>query len=455
MRVVGPWSRSLTLLLALSFVCASGGAMAQPHQVICSDALPESNAAPEFWERAVEIREYCQRDTGYLVAVARWLNGQRRYQDAQLYAERALMVSADYVPAWIEFAISQAGLGNLTLGVDALRQAKEFAAEQILASRALQAGDHVESSRLSGWVTEIDSLLNSLVRRQGPANSGMVDLFLAYTDNFLGAPSSTDFELTFPSGPVTVRAPESLARKKGFFSGLGWVKKGHLFERTPYLVNATAKKLLKNDSEALISLEARLEHQNVANSGYYLIGSGSAFAEGSGLTMLILNGQFGSEIDGPFDCTLRLGGEFEARRYPQSESLDGNFFGALHEGVCPSGWRWRISLGADSPVSNRLRTGGMQSQRALEISKTTNFGSKKLLISLNLVNKIDQEGYSTLLSNNAIRKANMWTLAVDYQWGSWGVVEPYIHLTNKVQSSNIELFRVRNTVLHFGVKKKL
>lgn len=459
MRGPPSWVHGLPLLLALTFGSALGDTIPPVNQgteVNCSQVLPSLGAPSELWERALETREYCHLDLGYLIGVARWLNGQRRYEAALLYAERALMLSADNVPAWIEFAISHAALGDTQLAVNALRQAKEFAVEQIGSHSGPDTNDSPELTRLTVWVTEINEMLESSNPLRARATVRVADFFAGYDDNLLGDPTSKYFELTLPSGAVLVPAPTNLNAKKGFFYGLSFTQKGEILSsyQVPYIVKATTSATLSGSAEGRTSIEARAEYSNLAVPGYYLASRTEAFFGGTKLTTLNLSGQFGSEIGGLADCSLRIGTEFELRRYPSAEVLDGNFVSLLQEGVCSSGLNWRVKVGSDLPRSPGRRAGGRQNNVTLDLSKTILFDEKKLLLSINLSKKIDSVGYSPLLSDGLRRHMDGWGFAIEYTHRQRSDLAPYVLIEHSARGSNIELFKTRKSVLQFGLRRE-
>ena len=466
MRVAGNGVRTLgLLLLAAAAGIANNSAIAGPTAPTKAPAfdscqaatLPLGSPAP-LWERALLETNRCQQDVPYLAAAAQWLNEQQQYEEGLLYAERALLLDPAHVPAWIEFALSQTALGAPEAGLNALLQAKDQATAQLAAApdgRTEGPNHAVQIAHLTQWVAEIDHLLRSQSQPVSDEPTRALNAFVGYDSNFYGGPSSSQLELTLPTGPVLLAVPAGLEPQKGPFTGLQITQSGAI-QGSPlwrYTLQAQAKAALNHLSERTVSFQGTVERfDSVARGQFASVGVAASYM-GSKLVTSQVRGAVGRETAALWDCPLRLGAEAQLRHYPQSAGLDGNYLGLLQEGVCPNGWNWQARLGQDRPKTPAERAGGIQYQFGLQLGKIFQLDNQKALqTQLNLWRQTDQMGYSALLSKNALRRINRGTLRLEYQWNLKKSSVRYVAFEKTSQRSNLALFKSENTVIEFGVR---
>lgn len=444
------------LVVAIVFATGVGVAAAEPTTLVtqpsfesCQAATLSIGAPTPLWERALQEISRCEHDTAYLAAAAQWLNEQRRYDEGQLYAERALLLDPSYLPAWIEFAISQTALGSPEAGINALLQAREEANAQIATAPVIQA------TRLTKWVTEIDEFLLRYSQTAPNTSARTLNAFVGYDSNFYGGPSSRQLELTLPTGLVALPVPAGLQPQKGPFTGLSITQSGAI-DGSPlwqYSVQAQAKALVNQLSERILSFQGNAERFDRATRGPFLSGGVAASYMGAKLVTAQVQGSVGHELVGTGNCQLRLGAEMQLRHYPQSGGLDGNYVGLLQDGTCANGWTWQTRLGQDRPKAPGERAGGVQHQIGLQLGKSFQLDNQKALqTQLNWWRQTDQLGYSALLSNNAPRRINRGTLRFEYQWNLKKKRTSYVAYDQTVQRSNVALFASRTTVIQYGVR---
>ena len=456
------------LLLAALFAAEIGIAIAEPIKSVtqspfesCQAATLPLGAPTPLWERALQETNRCQRDAAYLAAAAQWLNAQRRYEEGQLYSERALLLDPTHVPAWIEFALGQAALGAPEAGIEALLEAREEANAQIanpLNRLDLGTDPATQVTGLTQWVSEIDELLrrySQLVPDALDAPLRVLNAFVGYDSNFYGGPSSEQFELTLPTGPAVLPIPADLKPQKGLLAGLGISQSG-VFQGSQlwrYTLHAQAKALANESSERIVFVQGKAERFDRTIGGHFVnVGLAASYVRAKLVTS---NAQVaaGYELVGPWSCRLRLGAEAQLRHYPHSAGLDGNYFGLQQEGFCANGWTWQTRLGRDRPKSPAERIGGTQSQIALQLGKSSQFGNQKAVqVHFNLWRQIDQVGYSALLSDGVPRSIKSSTLRFEYQWNLKNRHVPYVAFELTNQRSNLTLFKSQNTVLQFGLR---
>ena len=458
LQALVPILLATTLAAQIGVAAAESATVAESRFESCQDATLPLGAPDALWEQALQQTDRCQHDAAYLAAAAQWLNEQRRYEEGQLYAERSLMLDPAYVPAWIEFALSQAALGAPGAGVEALLQAKEEAKAQLATAPDGSTTDTalaMRVTRLTDWVSEIDELLSRYSQPAPDVPVRILDAFVGYDSNFYGGPSSGQLELTLPTGPVLLPIPYGLAPQRGFFTGLGITQSGAIQGSRfwHYTVQAQAKALLNQLSERVLSFQGNAERFNRAAGDQYVnVGLAASYLGGKMVTSQV-HGTVGYEPRSSWGCQLRLGVEVQLRRYPQSGGLDGSYLGLQQAGVCASGWRWQARVGQDRPKTSRERAGGTQRQIALQLGKSFQLDNQKVLqTQLNLWRQSDQVGYSALLANNAIRRINRGTLRLEYQWNLKSKHVPYVAFEQTLQHSNLTLFKSQNTVIQFGIR---
>jgi hypothetical protein len=466
MRLAGDGVRTLGLLLlaATAGIC-NNSAIAEPTAPTQAPAFDSCKAATlplgapaPLWERSLLEINRCQQDVPYLAAAAQWLNEQQQYEEGLLYAERALLLDPAHVPAWIEFALSQTALGAPEAGLNALLQAKDQATVQLattLDGRTEGPNHAVQIARLTRWVAEIDHLLRSQSQPVSDEPTRALNAFVGYDSNFYGGPSSSQLELTLPTGPVLLAVPAGLEPQKGPFTGLQITQSGAI-QDSPlwrYNLQAQAKTLFNRLSERAVSFQGNAERFDRVTRGQFASAGVAASYLGSKLVISQVQGAVGHETVAPWDCQLRLGAEAQLRHYPQSAGLDGNYLGLLQEGVCPNGWNWQARLGQDRPKKPAERAGGIQYQFGLQLGKGFQLDNQKALkTQLNLWRQTDQMGYSALLSNNAPRRINRGTLRLEYQWNLKKPSVHYLAFEQTLQRSNLTLFKSENTVIKYGIR---
>jgi len=466
MRVVGDGVRTLgLLLLAATAGIANNSAIAEPTAATKAPAFDSCQAATlplgapaPLWERALLETNRCQQDVPYLAAAAQWLNEQQQYEEGLLYAERALLLDPAHVPAWIEFALSQTALGAPEAGLNALLQAKDQATAQLATApdgRTEGPNHAVQIARLTQWVAEIDHLLRSQSQPVSDEPTRALNAFVGYDSNFYGGPSSSQLELTLPTGPVLLAVPAGLEPQKGPFTGLQITQSGAI-QGSPlwrYTLQAQGKTLFNRLSERILSFQGNAERFDRVTRGQFASAGVAASYMGSKLVTSQVQGAVGRETAALWDCQLRLGAEAQLRHYPQSAGLDGNYLGVLQEGACPNGWSWQARLGQDRPKTPAERAGGIQYQFGLQLGKSFQLDNQKALkTQLNLWRQTDQMGYSALLSNNARRKINRGTLRLEYQWNLKKSSVHFLAVEQTLQRSNLTLFKSENVVIEYGMR---
>lgn len=154
-------------------------------------------------------------------------------------------------------------------------------------------------------------------------------------------------------------------------------------------------------------------------------------------------------------CRIGGGAEAEQRSYPIQQVLDGRYQGVLASLACPlpGGQAYLMArYGHDRP--DGPRAGG--EQRREELGGTAQYpaGERgRLEISLSLARQTDREAYSALLGGTS-RKIVFRNLRIEYAHRIAEGWEWLVRAESQLQTSNIELFGVKNETLHAGVRKR-
>lgn len=154
-------------------------------------------------------------------------------------------------------------------------------------------------------------------------------------------------------------------------------------------------------------------------------------------------------------CQTRGGGEYENRRYPIQPALDGRYQGILASLGCPlSGSQLFVTAryGGDRPEGARAGGTQMRSELAAALQLPL-FATSRLEMTLNHSRQSDRENYSVLLGD-VPRRIERSGLSAEYAYGMKGGWEWMLRGESWVQSSNLELFRIRNTSLLAGLRKR-
>ncbi|MFA6444298.1 MAG: tetratricopeptide repeat protein [Sterolibacterium sp.] len=154
-------------------------------------------------------------------------------------------------------------------------------------------------------------------------------------------------------------------------------------------------------------------------------------------------------------CQARGGGEVEQRRYPIQPALDGRYQGVLGSLGCPLGGSQiflTMRYGSDRP--DAFRAGGVQTRGELAATlQRPLFEAGRLELSLNQSHQSDRESYSVLLGDIP-RRIDRHGLSLEYAQGMDAGWEWSVRGETWMQTSNIELFRIRSSTLLAGLRKR-
>ena len=138
---------------------------------------------------------------------------------------------------------------------------------------------------------------------------------------------------------------------------------------------------------------------------------------------------------------------------PAASELDGRFLGLTAGLACLLGSnRITAAVRAGRDMAHRDRPGGDQRQLDLRLAWLGAIGGGTLLADLVLSHQRDQEGYSPLLENNAVRRLKRASLRLEYAYpvaAGWSVL---VTADGTLQRSNLELFDIAGRAVYLALR---
>lgn len=200
--------------------------------------------------------------------------------------------------------------------------------------------------------------------------------------------------------------------------------------------------------------------------GYEGFASGFRPSARVGLSHLQFNGaavfqapraELGVEIPLREACFARSAFVGEFRRFPQAEIQDGNYRGILVSAHClinSSLLSFQLGSGKDLALDN-ARSGGDQARWEASVIWSQDLGWAGLMLVGSLARLKDEQGYSPLLGNGAIRSlerrfARFELFRPINKWLEW-----YWSGEVSEQTSNLSLFRLTSRALYAGLRLRL
>lgn len=155
----------------------------------------------------------------------------------------------------------------------------------------------------------------------------------------------------------------------------------------------------------------------------------------------------------PTGCTTNLGYGFENRDFPRATFQAGRYAGPRAWLYCRSDlWEVNVLLqDGDERARDTDRLGGDQRRSDITLGLSRKLGANTLSLWAQRGRDTDQLGYSPLLGGQA-RSVDRLAARVSYEHflaDQWSLVG---YLEKTLQKSNIELFRMQNEALYFGVR---
>ena len=395
----------------------------------------------------------CSNDPRYLAYRGAVLNALGKADEGAALLEQALLIDPALAGAQIDYAEALAATGDapgaIALLQDLLARPDVPAAlrphliRRLSAFEALQRFDALTGLRVAigrEW--------------QGTAS---VSVRAGHDSNLNSAPSREALTLTFPGGDAVLLLSEGFRARGG---AVGLVEaSGQAARRLEggaalhFFGEGRARFSPSNGDTNYQQGQLMAGWSKPVNSGEVLVAAG--------LTRLHYGGD---DIYGAArlavtrdwtvkDCRPRLGAEGEWRRYPAASELDGRFLGLTAGLACLLGSN-RITAGVRGgrDMAHRDRPGGDQRQLDLRLAWLGAVGSGTLLADLVLSHQRDQEGYSPLLENNAVRRLLRASLRLEYAYpvaAGWSVL---VTADGTLQRSNLELFDIAGRAVYLGLR---
>lgn len=389
-------------------------------------------------EEMLAVESACLDSADFMYALGQVLNRVGRYSEALDRLEFAIMQSPEFWRAQIEYAIALQGSGGESSAAALLRQ---LAREEKL-PRQLRA--------------ELEKIENK-VRVEGSkifAHRTLLGFSIGYDDNLMGVTRYDNLQLTLPSGSLPVTLDAVSHPKGGAFSRVELMHERQLLNDAQ---GSWRLNLLGSYRWAPGYEEANLGHVGVAlmrqphaNGGVY----GSLLLQnvfrGGGLSLWQVQAGVGGE-HGYGTWRFRLGVESYLTRYPATPVFGANYGGLLLQLSQPeAGMFLQLRRGSDRPIDT-ARPGGAQYQSAVRLGKYHAFAGGWLSGEYEYAFLRDQDGYSSILENNAKREIRRQVMRAEYRWFFSGLT-PYVGVEWLDQRSNLALFSPRNLIVSIGVR---
>ncbi len=375
-------------------------------------------------------RPACQKSSAWLGAAGSLFNQMGRYPDAADYLERALLLAPDQPQARLDYTIALAGQGDFASAA-ALAQA-------LLAEPELPPAQREPLQRqLALWQDRLGQGANPGAATGTPGANpaawqagGSLAARLGFDTNLLGSPNLGSLVLTLGGQTQVLPLDNSYRAREGGYlrtdaqlllrqqsaSGTRWDLAASLRTRhSPGLPQATTTQydISAERSQAPGATQGPHTYTAVAASGLDA-NTGSRYSS-QGLAA-------GLDWHHSSACQLRLGLEQSWRSHPAETLLSGLYRGLTAAWAChpPGSSQWLLSAkaGQDS-AQDPLRAGGNQAQASLRLAHYRPLAlwgqSGALLADLELAATQDARGYSTLLSNAAVRNLQRTSARLELQ----------------------------------------
>lgn len=434
---------------------------------------------------------FCERNAEALTRLGIALNTVDRSDEALEHLERALLLRPDEPFALLGFARALATLGDRAAAQELLESASAWAAP------AAQRGV---------WLEERQALLAIINPSPAQRMMGMARWRVPFTDqrawasqwtmgvghesNGLGAPSAQSLTLTLgglPGGEVVrVTVPlDAASRPQGAAYGLiqARVHQVRHWESSSQQWRWDAMAVARHRSTeagvpgSLTQAEVLSELETAPKPGgsearpqglqrLYLQGGANALRSATGVRYASssVGGGWHAAWSTPWraDCRLKLGGEYQARRFLSNAVLDGNYAGATTSLRCVSNpveggdstgnlpqWislHWR--KGSDRPVQAQ-RAGGQQAQSVWRLGLGGGWWSMDAEHAV----QNDAAAYSPLIEQGAVRRLTRQSVRLE----TWMTIPKFpfqvvLSAEASKQRSALTLFNSENQGVFLGVR---
>ncbi len=379
---------------------------------------------------------------------------------ALIWLERSLLLEPLALGARADHALALAALGERDALVELTRQWRDRVdIPGALQSRLIAALANRSGSGPIDPAARPASFNTWTWRRE-------LGVFYGRETNLDHSPRLSELTLTGPDFTATLPLVEALVPR----AGAAWLAEGSIHANRPMDADSSWHLGLQFSGRQAPSQRATDQHnvrlfmartQSFAQwRGQLLMGWGW---QGGSLGEPYQTWRIGAGADHKWaSCDIRLGLDFEWRRHPAPSLSNGQTTALQGNADCaapwPSHWTWGLALRAanDAPDSPE-RPGQTQRLVALGLRAAGPIGAgMQLELTARISQSRDREGYSPLLSNNAIRRQSQQHLSIELSRpiaiaGSKSA-EIVAQLQQLGQSSNLALFEHRGATFYAGFR---
>lgn len=437
--------RRLLLCLALGT-----GADAVWAQTPCpgnqEQAWPDENQALQFDQLLESATTTCGHDPAFLAFRGAWLLIRGDAEQAAIFLERALMLNPDLAGAQVDYASALAATGErasaMALWNDLLqRNDLPASVRQQIQVRMAQP----EATAPTPWTVSLG-----------------VTARVGHDTNLNGAPLGDQLTLTLPDGDALLALGEAYRSRPGLAALID--------------LRLAGQRPLTPQTSVLLSLDAR--QREAPSSRYQQFESGLALMNawspknttvlGVNATTMHYEGQhildaqrlllaYDRSALTPLGCKLRLGFEYEVRRYPVSVRLNGRYAGALAQWQCATADLYTsagLRLGMDH-ADDVDRAGGNQRRQELKLQFVAPFGSVRIDGEFSHAINQDASSYSPVLAQGAVRWQKRQFYKIELSKPLSARSSLFVAAESIRQSSNLSLFESKGTTFWLGTRVQL
>lgn len=431
---------------------------------ICSGLVPAPWPATLI-ERRLHLRrmegarDACIAHAGFLSAYgALWLE-EGEADQARVWLERSLMLDPDNLGAQADHALALSALGEPT----ALR---ELTAAW---RRRIDVPDQLRR-RLDLAIQPATSIqlpsarLGQQTSRTARAGRGEASLLVGYENNLAVSPRLSELTLTPPEGEVVLPVVSTPRKGAAVKADVSWQTAWAWSERD----------LVRSG----LSVATRRAPGESATDWYQIQGAASYSRQWNGWAASIQTDLtwFGGSLTEPYGlirsrlvldhvgelCTQSVQVEWDERRQSRTKTADSLTTLAAWRLQCrPSlrrDWQWSLALrtGLDRPHDSGRPGGEQTSVGGVMRLEYRPSALTTIELSLGSVRLKDQEGYSSLLESNALRRQTQSFVsielarAMDLTWVPGA--EAVLQVSRFQQTSNLALFRHEGMSAYAGIR---
>lgn len=407
-----------------------------------------ANASDYLW-----LRGLISRQLGDLTAASTWL-------------EASLLRQPDRAGALLDFALTREAMGDLDSAEAIYRRllAQYNPSERVreLIERRLQsvafslATRKPDDERLRAADAFREQALNQPSPATGAQWFGFVSIALGYDSNLNSASSLLSFNFTVDDQLIALEIPARDLPQAGRFQAINSrVERRVLLE--DFAWGLTMRQSLRLPEDARFRTGAI---EVATDAAYKLTEFGPLSGELSALlgkqwlgvenSLVARSDRIAIAFEpvsrirlGPKGCSVQLGLEFERRRYPARQALDGNLSYQGLKLLCEAN-TGRVEIfgrrGRDESI-DPTRAGGDQSKVDWGAAWIQKFIGHSVRLHWFVSESVDKKGYNSLIENNKIRNSRRSTAGLEWSTkSSRAGLEPFVSFERSDQEASIPIF---------------